>query len=221
MLTPRLVKQCSTTQTTTLGHVVKSGEKSLEQGIRYRQERNTLYSQIRDLFGRAAYSHKTQEKMADRCTQYQRHIKVGQVWLSGITASGVISSLFVDALWLPYFTAIISLLTLLLTGYAKDIDPGAAAQQHRQTAANIWNVRESYLSLLADVEDPSISTEALRSRRDKLQEQLHVIYKSAPSTDSRAYATAKKALKGKEELTFSSSELDELLPRHLKQGKPR
>ena len=204
-----------------LGHAVKNGGRSLGQGIRRNQERIMLDSQVRELFGRVAYAHKTQEKMADRCAEYQRRIKVSQVWLSGITASGGISSLFVDAAWLPYFTAVVSVLTLLLTGYAQDIDPGATAQQHRQTASDIWDVRERYLSLLVDIQDPSIPIQALRDRRDVIQEQLHRIYKTAPNTDSRAYATARKALKGKEELSFSNSELDALLPFHLKQGNSR
>jgi hypothetical protein len=183
-------------------------------------DRTVLESQVRELFGRTAYSHKTQEKMADRCATYQRRLKLCQIWLSGITASGVISSLFVEANWLPYFTAIVSLLTLILSGYAKDIDPGAAAQQHRQTASDIWNIREKYLSLLTDIRDFSIPTEVLKKRREEIQQQLHQIYKAAPNTDGRAYATAQKALRYKNELTFSDRELDQLLPSQLKRTKP-
>lgn len=184
-------------------------------------DRKVLESQVRELFGRAAYSHKTQEKMADRCASYQRHLKLGQIWLSGITASGVVGSLFVEASWLPYFAAITSLLTLILSGYVKDIDPGAAAQQHRQTASDIWNVREKYLSLLTDIRDTSISIKALKCQRDAIQGELHQIYRSAPNTDGRAYSTAQKALKKDEELTFSDREIDILLPSQLRRIKHR
>ena len=56
-----------------------------------------------------------------------------------------------------YGTAALSILNLAFGLYMKNIDPGKLAQQHRETAADIWNVRESYLSLLADIRDLNIT----------------------------------------------------------------
>lgn len=179
-------------------------------------DRAAFESQIRELFGRAAYSHKTQEKMADRCVAYQRRLKLTQILLSAITASGVIISLFVGSVYLRYFNALVSLLTFLANGYAKNIDPGASAQKHRQTASDIWNIRERYLSLLTDIRDDKISINMLRTRRDDIQQQIYQIYKSAPNTDARAYVEAQKALKINEELTFTDCEINTLLPTQLR-----
>lgn len=187
----------------------------MAQNIPTETERIAFESQIRELFGRTAYSHKTQEKMADRCEAYQNQLKLVQILLSAITASGVIISLFVGSIYLRYFNAAISFLTFLASGYAKNVDPGASAQKHRQTASDIWNVREKYLSLLADIRADDISIDTLRIRRDSIQQQLYQIYKSAPSTDSWAYAEAQKALKINEELTFTDSEINSLLPSQL------
>ena len=198
------------------GHGVKNGEKCLDQDIPSDSERIAFDSQMRESYGRAAYSHKTQEKMADRCTAYQARLKLIQILLAAITASGVITAIFIGSIYLRYFNAAVAFLTFIANGYAKSIDPGASAQKHRQAASDIWNIREKYLSLLTDIKDDDVALNLLRMRRDEIQEQLYQIYKSAPSTDDRSYKKAQKALKLNEELTFSDSEIDKLLPTHLK-----
>ena len=98
----------------------------------------------------------------------------------------------------------------------KGFDPGAVAQKHRDIAADIWPIRESYLSLLTDIAggDQNIST--IRERREALQSSLAAIYKEAPPTDGGAYLAAQKALKQNEEYTFSDEEVDAFLPLSLK-----
>lgn len=200
----------------TNGRDVKNGGKSLVHSIPAESERFAFESQVRECFGRAAYSHKTHEKMADRCAGTLGNLKNLQILLSALTASGAIGTLFADQPWVSYATIGVSVATLLLNGYAKDIDPGAVAQRHREAASDIWDVREAYLSLLTDIRDSSISLGDLRQRRDSLQDKLHRIYRSAPHTDSKAYGKAQKALQQNEELTFSDEEIDVLLPKPLR-----
>jgi hypothetical protein len=156
----------------------------------------------------------------DRATALWR-LKWGQIIVSAITASGAVSSVFFAEAWIAMLTALFSLLALIFSGYAKDIDPGAAAQQHRDTAADLWGIRESYLSLLTDVAAPDAHLDAIRRRRDELQEKLQAIYKGAPRTDGEAYAKAQKALKKDEDLTFSDQEIDHFLPVLLKRARPQ
>jgi hypothetical protein len=168
------------------------------------------------------YAHKTHEKMADDRTTALWRLKWGQIIVSAITASGAVSSVFFAEAWIALLTALFSLLALIFSGYAKDIDPGAAAQKHRDTAADLWGIRESYLSLLTDVAAPGSSLEVIRRRRDELQAKLQAIYKGAPRTYGKAYAKAQQALKKDEDLTFSTQEIDHFLPEPLKraQAKP-
>jgi len=98
----------------------------------------------------------------------------------------------------------------------KGFDPGAEAQKHRDTAADIWPIRESYLSLLTDIRAGDVDLKQLRQRRDELQNALTAIYKGAPQTSSEAYVDAQIALKKNEEYTFSDEELDVFLPQALK-----
>lgn len=181
-----------------------------------RSERDILEAQIRECYGRVVYTHKTHEKMADICNRKHSKIKGWQIMLSAITTSGAIGAVFSTEYALNIITAAVSLLTLLLSGYSKDIDPGALAQKHREAASNMWNVRESYLSLLTDIRDDAIALDALRERRDALQTELHIIYQAAPHTNGTAYKRAQDALQNKEDLTFSDQEIDQFLPKHLR-----
>jgi hypothetical protein len=193
----------------------------LDPSILAETERNVLESQIRECFGRVAYTHKTHEKMADSYALRQWRIKWAQIILSALTTGGAVGTLFDKAnMVYPYATAGLSVLTLIVNSYVKDLDPGAAAQKHREAASDIWNVREAYLSLLTDTRDESFTLDSLRKRRDDLQAQLHKIYRIAPHTNGKAYASAQDALKKKEDLTFSDEEIDKFLPGPLKRKPP-
>jgi len=92
------------------------------------------------------------------------------------------------------------------------------AQKHKQAANDLWLIREKYLSLLVDIAMKVRPLEALQEHRDKLAEQLHTVYNSAPSTTFRAYKKAQEALKKLEDMTFTDAEIDAFLPKELKRG---
>jgi hypothetical protein len=174
---------------------------------------------MRELYGRVAYTHKTHEKMAEKKASLQTHIKLWQIALSAIATTGAIGVIVTDGAIAKVITALFAVGTLGVSTYVKDIDPGALAQKHRQTASDLWDIREAYLSLLTDIRDDTLPLEVLKERRDVLQQRLHEIYKLAPHTDGDAYAKAQKALKQNEDLTFSDCEIDVFLPAPLKRER--
>ena len=175
-----------------------------------------LEAQVRECFGRVVYSHKTHEKDGDLCAGTLRNIKLIQIVLGAFTASGAIAVVFSDQISLKVVTALVALLTLGVTGYMKGFDPGATAQKHRDTAADLWAIREAYLSLLTDIAARTLGAEAVMGKRDDLQAALAAIYKSAPHTTPKAYGLAQKALQRDEEYTFNDGEIDKFLPRELR-----
>lgn len=176
----------------------------------------TLEGQIRECFGRVVYSHKTHEKEGDLCAGTLRRFKIAQIALAAITTSGALAILFTDEFILKAITAAVSLISLFVTGYMKGFDPGATAQKHRDTAADLWAIRESYLSLLTDLASGTVSEDAARQKRDELQDALAAIYKSAPGTSPKAYGKAQTALQALEDYTFNPGEVDKFLPPALK-----
>ncbi|MBF0169221.1 MAG: SLATT domain-containing protein [Alphaproteobacteria bacterium] len=174
-----------------------------------------LEAQIRELYGRVCYTHKTHEKAAEASYVLGNRLKVFQIVLSAAVTVGAFTAIFEKSVAAIVATVASAIMTAV-TAYLKNTDPASVAQRHRATAAEIWAVRESYLSLLTDIIAGIPSVDDITKRREELQERAAAIYKTAPSTDSKAYNAAQKGLKRGEELTFSAKEIDAFLPEELR-----
>lgn len=177
---------------------------------------NVLEGQLRECYGRVVYSHKTHEKCADILLVRQGRIKRAQIIISAIVTGGIVSTFFDAGKAGAVISAVLSTGLLALNAYTKDYDLGEIAQKHRQAGAELWIVREKYLSLLTDIRTGDVSLESIRARRDALVDELHAVYVGAPSTNFKAYSRAQESLKKLEDMTFSDEEIDAFLPRELK-----
>lgn len=183
------------------------------------EARRVLESQLRECFGRVAYSHKTHEKGVDILLRQLCGIKLWQVVLSAVTTAGLIWIWFGGGRLGSILSALVSTVLLALNLYAQSMNLGEQAHKHRQTASNLWLIREKYLTLLTDVAMGEKPLEGLQTERDKILNELHAIYSNAPSTTSKAYMAAQKALRADEDLTFSDKEIDVMLPEDLRRTK--
>jgi hypothetical protein len=189
-----------------------SGEKSME----HNSPAEILESQIRECFGRVVWTHKTQEKCADILFWRNSVFKWAQIILSAITTTGILTSLFIDGKWVKVCSAIISFALVCINSYLKQYNLGEIAQRHAEAAVDIWDIRESYFSMLTDLRlDPNVDIGEIKKHRDELQNRLKEVYKCSPRTISKAYTKATKALKECEEMTFSDEEIDKFLPEKL------
>ncbi len=175
-----------------------------------------LEDQIRDCFGRVVYTHKTHEKCADILLSRLSRIKLAQIVLSSIVTAGFISVIAGAGQVATIAGGVVSVALLAINTYTKNTDLGAIAQEHRQAAADLWFLREEYLSLITDLRSSRLSQDELCRRRDNLLRDLHEVYRGAPSTSVSAYRQAQKALQQQEEMTFSVGEIDAFLPHGLK-----
>lgn len=202
-----------------VGRHAKSGKKSMEPHF---QDSVILEAQIRECFGRVVYATKAHEKSADACTHRLAWIKGVQIVLAALTTGGLLVAVFGDPKVSQIATisaTVVSTLLLAINSYMKDVDPGQQAEKHKKTASELWNVRESYLSLLTDIRGGVITGENARKKRDDLQAHLVEVYASAPRTTKSAYQAASVGLKHQEELTFRDEEIDKFLPAALRFGK--
>lgn len=171
---------------------------------------------IRESFGRVVYSHKTHEKDAEIASSHATITKWVNIILTALTSGTLISTIITDEIRLAYISAIFSALVLAFTIFQLSFNPEAEAEKHRQTAKELWYIREKYVNLMADIYNNQINDDIIKKQRDKLIEELKFIYKFAPITSSKAYQKAREALKINEELTFSDEEIDQFLPSELK-----
>ena len=174
-----------------------------------------LEGQLREMYGRAAYTHKTHQKMADGYVTKYKRIKLIEIVLSAATTTSLLVALFGKS---EAATAVGAVLSAVLAGcalYFKEASLGEQAQLHTEVGAKLWGAREALLSLLVDLQDGR-PVEEVRQQRDRLNAELEDIYKAAPRTNSKAYSDAQEALKNAEELFFTDEELNKMLPKQLR-----
>lgn len=204
-------------------HEIKNGVKSMaptSQADRNLQA-EAFEAQIRECFGRVAYSHKTHEKCADLLQSKLRVLKNTQIAIS-VAVSGTLIVTVVGQETVSKLVA--TVLSAVLAGinlYFKNYNYGEMAQAHKEAADQLWNVRESYVSLLTDMETRAVTMEKAMERREKLQKDLGAIYSKAPRTNANAYKQAQRALKISEDLTFSAEEIDAFLPGPLRRAQAK
>jgi hypothetical protein len=180
------------------------------------QAKNVLEAQLRELYGRTVWTHKTQEKCADILRARNHNMKILQIILSALTTTGILITVFGENKIVGIASAILSAILFTLNAYFQKYDLGEIAQKHSESASDIWNIREQYLSLLTDLNSGILNLEQVSEKRDELQNDLFNVYKGAPRTLSKAYKKATEALKMNEELTFSKEEINNLLPMELR-----
>lgn len=177
-----------------------------------------IESQIREIYGRVIYTHKTHEKCADVLKTRSDCLKFAEIFLSAASTTSILVVVFGDGEVFQFLAALFSTILLGLTLYSKDFNLLAIAEKHKQAALNILEIREKLLSLLIDIKIGNKEIELLQQTRDELNEQLVQTYRGSPKTMNKAYQIASKALKENEEFTFSDDEIDKFLPESLRRS---
>ncbi|MEV0799808.1 SLATT domain-containing protein [Kribbella sp. NPDC050281] len=188
------------------------------------EARRLLLAQVREAYGRAAYTHKTHEKQADLCFESHKRQQRLLLTLAVISSGSFLASLLgllVNESWAALGTSFIALLVTGINLGTKTFKYGEDTQKHRDVAAKVWNLRESYQSLIVDLQSNTITVDEGRARRDSLQREALATYGEAPRSTAKAYHRAQEALQRKEDLTFSTEELDLLLPAGLRSTAER
>lgn len=178
-----------------------------------------LLAQVREAFGRVVYSHKTHEKQADMCFRRHRWQQAALVVLMAVSSGTFLASVLgvlVEPQLASLTTSFIALLVTAMSLGTKTFRFAEEAESHRDIASRLWDVRESYISLIADLMSGDASDAQARGRRDELQESTRDAYANAPRTSDRAFSKARKGLKDNEEMTFTPREIDFFLPEALR-----
>ncbi len=170
---------------------------------------------IRESFGRVVYTHKTHEKDCEMWNHRARAVKWVNVLLTTLTSGSLIKDLLSPGTSYLYVSTILASVTLAFVIFQLSFNPEGEAEKHRQTAKELWYIREKYVSFLVDIKNKTLSEEEIAKRRDGLIEELKLIYRFAPATSAEAYKKAQRALKIQEELTFSNEEINQFLPEDL------
>jgi hypothetical protein len=89
------------------------------------------------------------------------NVRLLQIILSSMTTAGCVGVTFARSASAGVAGVVLSFLLLALNAYTKSHDLGMVAQRHRQAAADLWLLREKYLSLITDLSIGGESLDAL------------------------------------------------------------
>lgn len=176
--------------------------------------RKKLKSQIKEACGKVIYTYTAHHKLSARLDNRKSRIKVWQIILTAISTVGFFATIISSQILLSWVGGITAAVSLGLNLYTKDFNLQDDIKKHKDAADSLWDVRESYISLLVDFE--ALQIDEIRSRRDELQEMVSEINKKYPRTDRKSYKESQNALQNEQEQTFNDGEVDELLPTELR-----
>lgn len=182
----------------------------------FSSHKKDLKVQVREAYGRLVYTYTTHLKQVEQLTNKNQKIKYWQIGLSAVSTVGFFGAVITNQIIMTWIGGIVSTALLALNLFFKDFNLADDIKNHRATADDLWIIRERYISLLTDFD--VLSEEAIMQRRDDLQDRTAEIYRTAPSTSSKSYSAAQKALKEDEEQFFEALEIDKMLPEHLREG---
>lgn len=170
---------------------------------------------IRESFAHVVYSHKTYEKEFETQEMRSNQTKIINLVILTLGSSSLIGSLITDSSTAGFLGSIFTFLGLGLAIFQLSFNPEEKAYKYKQTAHQLWQVREKYTCFIADIMNDKISNDDIIKKRDQLLCELDLIYKNSLPTSSKAYDKASAALKKDQEFTFSDVEINNFLPKDL------
>ena len=175
-----------------------------------------LRCQVKEEYGRLLYTYTCHLKMSKLLARKQSAFKWVQIVLSALTTGGFIGSIGCSGLIFEVAGAFLSALLLIVNTYLKQTNFAADAYARKQSADELWAVKEQYISFLTDFDE--LGLDDIKKQRDHLLGKTFEIYKLQLDVNKKAYKMAQRALKNEEEQYFGDEELDKMLPSCLRKG---
>ncbi len=175
-------------------------------------QNNILEDAVRDMFARAVWSHKIQEKQADIYQKQYKWMETVSVICSSLTSFGILSTIFNDRLWIKIVSTILSFATVFVAAYFKSFDLNKLQKAHKEVANKLLIVRNEITVLLTSIKLKEKSVAELEDMYRSLMDKSNEVYRDAPTTTEKAVKLARKSLQVKGDNTFSKEEIDLFLP---------
>ena len=101
------------------------------------EQYSILEGAARDMFARAVWSHKIQEKQADIYQKQFKQMETVNIACTSLTSVGILSTIFADQLWIKIASAVLSFVTVFIAAYFKSFDLNTLAKAHKEAADKV------------------------------------------------------------------------------------
>jgi hypothetical protein len=172
----------------------------------------------RELYGRAVYSQKAQEKEREIWSRKAGWLNYINLTLITLTTAFAVVSAVLKPEWSLILTTIFAAASTAFVVGQTTFDPVGRESRHRTAAKELIWVRENLLFLIVRCHVAPEQGEQLLASLQTITRELTSIYKFAPDTSPKALESTRSALKAGE-FTFSDDEIDAFLPLTLRKNQ--
>lgn len=176
----------------------------------------SLVDTLRLAFGQVVYHYKSHTHAASSLARWSRWFRAGETLLMMGVVITAVAAAFGNGAAYTIATAVMASLALLMFLIHVTFDFESTARAHHVCSTRLWSVREQYRALLSDLNDRAIETDAARSRRNILMQEVLAIHDAAPPLTRRIFKALSDSGEGAEELALADEEIDRFLPRSLR-----
>ncbi|MEX2442019.1 MAG: SLATT domain-containing protein [Alkalispirochaeta sp.] len=181
----------------------------------------TNLSVIRQNFANVVYTKTMHEICKEKEFRKRNRIIYADIALVTLSLVAMIFQAFYGfSIFASYLGMLFSILAITLLLIKLNFDPSSAYRQHERAANDLYEVREKYINLMADILQKTSNQDSIIGRRDELVRDTKRVYDTAPFRDRASYREAQMRLKKEqtdgEDFTFSDEEIDRFLPSELR-----
>lgn len=169
-------------------------------------KKKMLKNQIEDLAGNVIYTYSAHWNIVARLKRQYKFLQVIQIVLTALSTCGFLATIIAGISYLSWLGGATSALALAINLYMLNFNIPKAIESHRAAANALWDVRESYRSLLIDFHE--LTEQEIRQKRDELIHKVSEINKRYPETDDESFKLAQKDIN---KYGFSDNEAAELM----------
>jgi hypothetical protein len=178
----------------------------------------TLLDHLRLTFSQVVERHKAHTHTAQSHARWNRRLRGSEALLMGGVGISAVGAAFGHGQVLAIVAAVLASTALIILLVHLTFDFETSAHAHATCSAHLWQVRERYRALLSDLHDGVLDVAEARLRRDKLMDELRVIYDKTPVTQLKGLRKSAESAAGSD---LADEEVELFLPKlHNSEQQP-
>ena len=173
----------------------------------------TLLDHLRLSFSQVVERQKAHMNTAQSHARWNRRLRGSEALLMGGVTIAAIGAGFGDGRAFAIVAAVLAGAALIILLVHLTFDFETSAQAHATCSTHLWQIRERYRALLSDLHDGVLDVAEARTRRDKLMDELRLVYEKTPVTQLKDYQALHRSTETANGSDLVDDELERFLPK--------
>jgi SMODS and SLOG-associating 2TM effector domain family 4 len=173
----------------------------------------TLLDHLRLTFSQVVERHKAHLNTAQSHARWNRRLRGSEALLMGGVSIAATGAAFGDGRAFGIVAAILAGVALIILLVHLTFDFETSAQTHAMCSTHLWQIRERYRALLSDLHDGVLEVADARLRRDKLMDELRIVYEKTPITQLKEYQAQRRSTDTADAAALEDEEVKLFLPK--------